>query len=298
MELNYLRVFYQVAKAGKFSEAARKLSISQSALSRSVALLEETEGITLFDRSKNGVVLTAKGHEVFMLCEQLFQTEKEIENLCRGVQEKCEGPLKFAASDHVINHYLVNPLHDFRRQYPKVIPSLRSGTPDEIIQALLNTDSEFGLLFAKVNLPNIDYRIVDREAMALVCHPRIWKENKSSSNEKTLQKVLKNYGYLCSIGALLDSRPSRVIMELFGEAPQIGLEINSQESQKRFCLAGDGVAYLSRFMVKKEIESGELFEIPVEHAHSFNLWLARPKGKQLSLTSRMFLKHLQPSLEF
>lgn len=298
MELNYLRVFYEVAKLGKFSDAARKMNISQSALSRSVALLEENEGVILFDRSKKGVVLTSKGHEVFLLCERIFQTEKEIENLCRGVQEKCEGPLRFAASDHVINDYLVKPLHTFRRQYPTVVPSIRSGTPDEIIQALLNTDSEFGLLFAKVNLPNIEYRILHPEIMALVCHPDIWKECKSSSNEKTLKKVIKNYGYLSSIGALLSSRPSRVLMELFGEVPQIGLETNSQESQKRFCLAGEGVAYLSRFMVEKEIKRGDLFEIPVENIHSFNLWLARPKGKQLSLTSRMFLKHLKPEMDF
>ncbi|MBS1968861.1 MAG: LysR family transcriptional regulator [Bdellovibrionales bacterium] len=298
MELNYLRVFYEVAKAGKFSEAAIKMNISQSALSRSVALLEDNEGVTLFDRSKNGVVLTAKGHEVFLLCERLFQTEKEIENLCRGVQEKCEGPLRFAASDHVINDYLVTPMHKFRRQYPKVVPSIRSGTPDEIAQAILNTDSEFGLLFAKVNLPNIEYRILHPEIMALVCHPDIWKECKSSSNEKTLQKLIRSYGYISSLGALLSSRPSRVLMELFGEAPQVGLEINSQESQKRFCLAGEGVAYLSRFMVEKEIKRGELFEIPIENIHSFNLWLARPKGKQLSLTSRMFLRHLKPDLEF
>jgi DNA-binding transcriptional LysR family regulator len=297
MELNYLRVFYEVAKLGKFSEAAKKINISQSALSRSVALLEQSEGVLLFDRSKKGVALTPKGHEVFLLCEQLFRTEKEIENLCRGGQEKCEGPLRFGASDHVINDYLVKPLHEFRRQYPKVVPSIRSGTPDEIVNALLNTDCEFALLFAKVNLPQVEYRRLHPEVMSLVCRPDIWKESKSSSHEKTLKKVLKTHGYLCSIGALLESRPSRVLMELFGEAPQIGLEINSQESQKRFCLAGEGVAYLSRFMVEKEIDSGDLFEIPVEHTHIFHLWLAKPKSKQLSLTSRMFLKHLFPEME-
>jgi len=297
MELNYLRVFYEVAKVGKFSEAAKKLNISQSALSRSVALLESNEGVILFDRSKKGVVLTPKGHEVFLLCEQLFRTEKEIENLCRNVQEKCEGPLRFAASDHIVNDYLLKPLHEFRRQYPAVVPSIRSGTPDEIVQALLNTDCEFGLLFAKVNIPQMEYRRLYPEAMALVCHPDIWKESKSSSNEKTLRKVLKSYGYLCSIGALLESRPSRVLMELFGEAPKLGLEINSQESQKRFCLAGEGVAYLSRFMVKKEIENGDLFEIPVPNTHKFHMWLATTKSKDLSLPSRMFLQHLFPELE-
>ncbi len=64
------------------------------------------------------------------------------------------------------------------------------------------------------------------------------------------------------------------------------------------CLAGEGVAYLTNFMVSKEIEAGELFEIPVDHIHEFHLWLARPKGKQLSLTSRTFLQHFIPDIEF
>ncbi|MBC7430396.1 MAG: hypothetical protein H7336_17410 [Bacteriovorax sp.] len=71
-----------------------------------------------------------------------------------------------------------------------------------------------------------------------------------------------------------------------------------QESQKRYCLAGEGVAYLTNFMVKEEITKGKLFEIPVEHIHEFHLWLARPKGKQLSLNSRTFLKHLVHDMEF
>lgn len=298
MELNYLRVFYEVAKSGKFSESAKKLNISQSALSRSVSLLEENEGVVLFDRSKNGVTLTPKGADVFRLCEQLFQAEKEIENLCRGIQEKCEGLLKFAASDHIINDFLPKSLHTFRRQHPKVIPSIRSGTPDEIVHFLLTTDCEFALMFAKINTPQIEFRRLHPESMSLVCHPDIWKECKSSSNEKTLKKVIDKYGYMSSIGSSFDRRSSQVLIELFGELPRIGFEINSQESQKRFCLAGEGVAYLTNFMVKEEIDRGELFEIPVEHIHEFHLWLARPRGKQLSLTSRTFLKHLIPELEF
>jgi len=297
MELNYLRAFYEVAKAGKFSEAAKKINISQSALSRSVALLEQSEGVLLFDRSKSGVVLTSKGHQIFQLCEKLFHTEKEIEDLCRGVQEKCEGPLRFASTDHVINDYLVKPIHKFRREYPKVTPSIFSGTPDEIVNSLLTTENEFALLFVKINTPQVDFHKIQPEVMALVCRPDIWKENKSSSNDKTLKRVLQSYGYLCSVGAMLSSRSLRVVNELFGEVPRVALETNSQEAQKRFCLAGEGVAYLARFMVEKEIERGELFEIPVDHPHEFDLWFAKRKGRHLSLPARMFLKHFNVDVE-
>ncbi len=58
-------------------------------------------------------------------------------------------------------------------------------------------------------------------------------------------------------------------------------------------MAGGGVAYLARFMVEKEIESGHLFEIPVEHAHVFHLWLATRKGRQLTLSAKTFVQLLR-----
>lgn len=298
MELNYLRVFYEVAKLSKFSEAAKKLNISQSALSRSVTLLEKSEGVTLFDRSKQGVSLTPKGHEIFRLCENLFQVEKEIESLCRNTQNICEGTMIFAASDNIINNLLPLSLREFCKEYPKVVPSILSGSPDEITNYLIAGQCEFALMYAKINTPQIEFRRLGPEIMTLVCHPDLWKECKSSSNEKTLKKLVLKYGYISSFGALLDNRPSRVLIELFGEVPRIGLEVNSQESQKRFCLAKSGVAYLSNFMVKKEISQGKLFEIPIDHPHEFHMWLARPKGKQLSLSARTFLKHFSKEIEF
>lgn len=295
MELNYLRVFYEVAKVGRFSEAAKRLSISQSALSRSVALLEESEGVQLFERSKAGVKLTPIGTEVFHRCEQLFQTFHEIEGICRGTRETCEGPLRFATSDHVTNDLLIKPISSFRRRFPKVVPSIFTGTPDDIVHALLNTECEFGLLFSKIPIPQIEYESLRMEKMALVVNPEVWKRNKAGTTAKTLKKVVDEVGYLASIGALTQGRPSRVLQELFGEMPRIGLEANSQEAQKRFCLEGSGVAYLARFMVAGEIEKGKLFEVPVDNPHEFYFWVATRKGRQLSFTARTFLDHLKKS---
>lgn len=293
MELNYLRVFYEVAKLGRFTEAAKRLNISQSALSRSVALLEESEGVQLFERSKKGVTLTPLGTEVFLRCERMFQTFHEIENLCRRTGQTCEGPLRFATTDHVTNDLLLKPLQAFRRKYPLVIPSILTGGPEEIVNALLQTECEFGLLFTKISLPQVEYHVLRPEKMALVCHPELWKKHKASSNSKTLKKLVDAEGYIASIGALLHSRPSQVLQEIFGEMPRIGIEVNGQEAQKRFCMEGGGVAYLARFMVEKEIRFGKLFEVPLPDPHTFNLWLATRKGRQLSLSARTFLDHLR-----
>jgi LysR family transcriptional regulator, cyn operon transcriptional activator len=293
MELNHLRVFFEVARIGRFSEAARRLNISQSALSRSVALLEESEGVKLFERSKRGVTLTPVGEDVFRHCEQLFQTFNKIEEVCRGIRTTCEGPLRFATTDHVTNDLLVQPLQNFRREFPAVIPSIFTGTPEEIMNNLLNTDCEFGLLFTKIPTPQIDYQIMRAEPMVLVVHPDVWRENKAATQQATIDRVLEKVGYLSSIGALAQTRPTRVLNELFGKMPRIGFEANNQETQKRICVARGGIAYLARFMVDQEIKSGQLHEINVGEPHLFNLWLATKKGRALSLSATTFLDRLR-----
>lgn len=293
MELNYLNVFYEVAKAGRFSEAARRLNISQSALSRSVALLEESEGVRLFERSKRGVKLTPTGEEVFRHCEEIFQTVHRISRLCRGSNEVCEGPLRFTTTDHIANYLLVEPIRDLRHQYPGVLPSIRIGMPDEIVDSLHESEDEFALLFAKVASPQIEYEALREEPMALVVQTSLWRDNRGASHSLTLNRLVEKAGYISSVGAHARSRQSRVLKELFGRVPRIACEVDGQEAQKRICISGGGMAYLSRFMVQAEIASGQLHEIEVEEPHTFNLWLARRKGKAPSLPAQRFIELLR-----
>ncbi len=292
MEFNYLRVFHEVARCGSFTEASKSLNVSQSALSRAVGLLESHQGVQLLERSKQGVKLTSIGNEVFLRCDLLFQKFQEIENLCRGTRETCEGMLRVATTDHISNGLLMSPLQSFRRRFPLVTPSLYTATPDEIAQSVLDSQSEFGILFVKVPLPQLSYQRLRSEEMVLVCEPEVWKRNKDSSTVKTLKAVLNDVGYIASIGATVERRPSRVLTELFGEMPPIGIEINSQVAQRDFCLAGGGVAYLARFMVSDQLRQGHLFEIPIENSHTFFMWLVTRKGRQLSVAAQKFLEHL------
>jgi DNA-binding transcriptional LysR family regulator len=84
-----------------------------------------------------------------------------------------------------------------------------------------------------------------------------------------------------------------VLAEIFDEMPRIGIEVSSQEAQKRFCVNRGGVAYLARFMVEEEIKAGVLHDIPMPDPHVFNLWLATRKKHKLSLPAEKFLDRLK-----
>lgn len=294
MELNHLRYFFEVAKAGSFTAAARQLRISQSALSKSVALLEASEGIKLLQRSKKGVTLTPLGQEVFRMSSAVFSQVSEIRNTCRGTKEICEGHLRFGASDHVTNYLLCAELLKMRNLHPKIIPSVFSGTPNEIVGLILNNELEFGLFFTKVNVPGISYEPIAPLAMAVVCQPKLLPEGKNSLTR--VRALVKDAGFIGSIKAQYQNHPAQDFIKLMDKTTPTVFESNSQETQKRYCLAGGGVAFLARFMVEKEISSGALVEIPTSKPLSMELHLARKKSLPLSLGARTFLAQVKKGL--
>ena len=292
MELNHLRYFYEVAKSGSFSEAARRLHISQSALSKAVALLEDREGVKLFERSKKGVTLTTVGTEVYAKSENVFQTLTEIENTCRGTKETCSGLLRIGASDHVGNYLLVPHLQSMRTDHPLVIPSVQAGTPNEILAAILANEIELGLFFTRVPSPGIDYDVVASIDMALVCHPQFQKSIRQANRPAELRETLNEIGFIGSIGAHYQQHPSEALIKLTGEEPTYSFEASSQETQKRLATSGGGIAFLARFMVEAELKSKELIEIPLPKAIRLDLLVATRKNQMLSLSARTFLKKL------
>ena len=286
-----MRYFYEVAKSGSFTEAARRLHISQSALSKAVRLLEDQEGVALFTRGKTGVALTPIGNEVFQRSAAIFEMVTEIEDTVRGTKAECEGYLRFAASDHVIRYLLMDPVYEMIKKYPKVVPSIFNGGPNEVCASILRNESEFGLFFTKINIPQLIYEPVMPIQMAIVCHPRLLKNPKATF--PALRKFIGDHGYLSSIGSQYQHHPSESLIGQLGEFPRVIFECNSQEAQKNYCRTVGGVAYLARFMVEKELKAGTLAEYPLPQSFSMDLVMARRRSHPLSLNAQTYLNLLK-----
>src|SRR5262245_54392476 len=88
MELNQLRHFLTAARVRNLTLAARELDISQPALSKSIRLLEQQLGATLFERGRFGVRLTRFGHAVLIHSQaidaQTHSLKTQIDGLKRG----------------------------------------------------------------------------------------------------------------------------------------------------------------------------------------------------------------------
>jgi len=123
--LTGLVAFSRAASLGSFTAAARALSISPSAVSKSVQRLEERLGLKLFARTTRSLTLTPEGRVLHDRAIRLLREAEEIEQVAASVRGEPSGPIKIAAPGPIALHVLAPNLASFRERYPAVTIDLR-----------------------------------------------------------------------------------------------------------------------------------------------------------------------------
>ncbi len=118
--LTGLIAFARAGALGSYSAAARSLSVSPSAISKSIQRLEKQLGITLFTRTTRSLVLTAEGRELHERALRLLRDAEEIEQIAKQARAEPAGILRIAASLPVGIHVIAPLLPAFCARYPKV----------------------------------------------------------------------------------------------------------------------------------------------------------------------------------
>ena len=116
-DLNYI---YEVWRTGSFSQAAKKLFLSQPALSIAVRKYEQRMGMPIFDRSTQPLQLTPAGEIVLRHIFALQAEEKNLQTAIRDLQALDHGSLSLAATQYFSCYVLSDVLRQFHAQYPKV----------------------------------------------------------------------------------------------------------------------------------------------------------------------------------
>lgn len=148
MNVHHLELFYYVAKHGGISPAVRNMpyGIQQPAVSGQVIQLEESLGLTLFQRRP--FALTAAGQELYEFIKPFFGNLTPMADKLRGGVSQ---HLRIAASETVLRSFLPGMLQELKRSFPKLKVSLREGYHPQVLQWLeaQEIDLSIGLLGGK-----------------------------------------------------------------------------------------------------------------------------------------------------
>lgn len=117
---NQARAFLVTAEEGSLSAAARALGLTQPTLSRQVAALEETLGVTLFERVNKSLILTEAGVELAEHVRAMGEAASRVSLAASGQSQQIEGLVTISTTDVMAAYLLPDILKDLRRKAPGI----------------------------------------------------------------------------------------------------------------------------------------------------------------------------------
>lgn len=120
MDWDKLRIFHTVARAGSFTAAGEALNLSQSAISRQIAQLEQRLGIALFHRHARGLLLTEQGEILQKATNEIARKLLLLEGQLADTRRLPEGPLVITVSNFIGTTWLATRLKKFVDLYPDI----------------------------------------------------------------------------------------------------------------------------------------------------------------------------------
>lgn len=146
MNISHLRTLLAVAQYGSFSTAALQLDISQSAVSRAIASLEEELGVPLLVRGRFGARLTPVGERIAQYAAEIIKLRERIDLEADQAKGLHGGRLRIASFRSAATHLLPPMIAQFHNRFPDVEVSLKELDPLGIEKALREGQVDLGLV--------------------------------------------------------------------------------------------------------------------------------------------------------
>lgn len=175
LELRHLKSILAISQTGKLSNAAKQVSLTQSALSHQIHALENYYGLPLLTRTRAGVAFTPAGEHLLKLARLLLrevqQTERELAQL---KNESVGEELRVALECHTCYEWLMPVLDTFYTRWPQISIDLVSGFHSEPLDLLQDGKADLVIAGAQFNNKNFtSYPLFKFEILAVLApnHP-------------------------------------------------------------------------------------------------------------------------------
>ncbi|QFU76200.1 LysR family transcriptional regulator [Halioglobus maricola] len=283
MDNQNLRAFLLVAETGSFSGAAAKLHLTQPAVSKRVALLEDELDAALFDRIGRNVTLTEAGEALLPHAKAVEQQLEAAVQSVRDLSGETQGQLRLATSHHIGLHRLPPVLSTFSNEYPQVHIDIDFMDSEQAYELIHQGKAELAVVTlspqAESNVVSIPVWQDPLDFMIARDHPLLTRVNAPS-----LQAMSEYPAILPG----LNTYTGQIIKSLFDSHElelQVSMATNYLETIRMLASVGLGWTILPRSMRDATLARLEVQEINIERT----LGLVYHEGRSLSRAARAFI---------
>jgi len=286
MEIRQLKAFLAISEAKTFTAGARRVNITQAAISMQIRQLEDEVGIPLFTRTPRRVILTQAGE---FLLERARKILREHDSAIAEIAEVAGaefGRLRIGSSSSMFTtHQLPIIMQSLREKYPNAELTVSSGTSQTLVEKLMHGEIDSAFVSLPVDNSNVTTDLLFSDEIVAIAHPKhpLAKEKFISAATLAGEKLI-----LGERGG----NTRRMIDDFFSAAnvrPNVTMELSRQEAINQMVENNLGVGIAGAKNVAREIREGRLISWLIEGAEiQWELGLARLRGGYYSPIGREF----------
>lgn len=268
IELQNLKRFLAIAEHGNMTHAARALGVVQPALSRSIKLLEDDLGVTLFDRTPRGISLTVYGRQLVPYARTVITDVKRATEELQATKGMLAGHVTFGTTANYADNVVLDAVLALHQKWPNLRVTIRAGLYEEVIDGIMKAELDFGfgllppphagiVASGLVTEPLFSHR---SSVMARAGHPL-------GKLRKVSVKQLGEYEWVV-LGpeTAMDPYFRATFTKLRLPTPRKVIETHSLPFIKGVLLNSDLITVLPPQVVSAEVERGELIALACPEA--------------------------------
>ena len=262
INLNLYKIFYEVATCESISRAAKKLIITQSAVSKAIKKLEEDLDTSLFYRTTKGVKLTEKGEELLFYVKEAFNNLITAERTMVENNNLTKGKIAIGVPSQIGSFYIFEDITNFHKEYPNIEITIISKTTTQLLKLLEQHEIDFIIDTSPINTKNSD----------IVIKPLMEVENcfvvNANSSLKYLDiksvKDLENYPLVLPISGTNNRRELDVVFDKYNTMVSDVINIHTSEMIVGAVKKDLGIGYIIKDVVRDNLLNKDFILVYIE----------------------------------
>lgn len=245
MNLRQLEMFEAVMRTGSVSEAARALSVSQPAVTKSLRLAEQAAGFVLFRRVRGRLFPSPEAETLLPQVERMRSDLGAISLLIRQLRDGNAGSVTVAAVGSVAHPFITPAVAQFTRERPNIRVEVMILPTATVADRVAQSQADFGVVHQPTDNPYLDGEVIcQAEGICVMPKKHPLAQRKSIAARDLLDEPLICYREDTAIGWLV-----RKALGAAGERRDVDIVINQSQQALDLVEAGAGIAVMDPFLL-------------------------------------------------
>ncbi len=288
MEIKQLRAFVAIAEEKTFTAGAKRVNVTQAAVSMQIRHLEKQVGLPLFTRTPRRVILTEAGERLLERARRILREHDSALAELAEIAGAELGRLRIgSASAMFATEQLPSILEKLRSKYPNAEVSVSSGTSKTLVEQILQGDIDIAFVSLPIETSNIETELLYSDEVVAIAHP----SHKLGGKKYVSAEILADESLILGEQGGNTRRKIDEFFEAANVKPHVVMELSRQEAINKMVENNMGVGIAGAKNCAREAAEGRIVQWWIEGAEiKWNLGLARLRGGYFSPIGKEFAK--------